>query len=134
MNLASVYDIFVTEETNPSTSFINKPIENSANTRRVRLKSSLQIPNNLPAICINLQLVGFNASYRKKNQHKICRLAVSLRRSSRIETSGFPGKIRRVRDWERAISQQRRPTSASASLLIRKNLSFWYIHGILGTA
>lgn len=32
----------------------------------VTLKSSLKIRNNLPLICINLQLVGFNASYERK--------------------------------------------------------------------
>lgn len=36
----------------------------------VTLKSSLQIRNNLPLICINLQLVGFNASYERKTTIK----------------------------------------------------------------
>ena len=80
MNLVSLYDIFVTEETNLFTSFINnKPNrKHTVNTRRldhkVKLKCSLQIPNNLPLICFNLQLVGFSASYERKTNMKFAML------------------------------------------------------------
>ena len=51
MKLVNVlYDIFVTEETIPSTSFINKPNrKHTVNTRRLDYK--VRLKSSLPLIC-----------------------------------------------------------------------------------